>query len=306
MTLFSIFLILFIYSNSCTQFSYSFSSHSVIALPKMLNIPSIQRNRETASNNMIINMQSSLTNDEGVLKLTSIKESSNSNSGRKIEAGDILAIQYVAKVKDSDDIFAKNEQEKIIAFDGSMIKGWDVALQSMTVGEEAKFSISSQYAYGTKNIGSIIPSNADIEIEMKVLAWLGNQLRPESLFQKDLDIDPFIASTPESIRAEYEEMQVNKENKYEGSIFEIYLRRLKNISFGFGGSNFFASQSGEAAPWYLNPNLTFPAMILIVVAAFATVLSTGSVKEKGRSQLDLETASIIKYEAIPTSRRDIV
>ena len=52
-----------------------------------------------------------------------------------------------------------------------MIKGWDVALQSMTVGEEAKFSISSQYAYGTKNIGSIIPSNADIEIEMKVISF---------------------------------------------------------------------------------------------------------------------------------------
>ena len=49
---------------------------------------------------------------------------------------------------------------------------------------------------------------ADLEIELKVLAWLGNQLRPESLFQKDLDIDPFIASTPEAIQAEYEDMQV--------------------------------------------------------------------------------------------------
>jgi hypothetical protein len=45
---------------------------------------------------------------------------------------------------------------------------------------------------------------------MKVLAWLGNQLRPESLFQKDLDIDPFIASTPEAIQAEYEDMQVRE------------------------------------------------------------------------------------------------
>lgn len=43
---------------------------------------------------------------------------------------------------------------------------------------------------------------------MKVLAWLGNQLRPESLFSKDLDIDPFIASTPEAIQADYEDMQV--------------------------------------------------------------------------------------------------
>ena len=54
----------------------------------------------------------------------------------------------------------------------------------------------------------IIWKGADLEIELKVLAWLGNQLRPESLFQKDLDIDPFIASTPEAIQAEYEDMQV--------------------------------------------------------------------------------------------------
>ena len=34
-------------------------------------------------------------------------------------------------------------------------------------------------------------------VDIKIVAWLGNQLRPETLFQKDLDIDPFIASTPE-------------------------------------------------------------------------------------------------------------
>lgn len=84
-------------------------------------------------------------------------------------------------------------------------------------------------------------------------------------------------------------------DKYEGSIFDIYLRRIKNISFGFGGSNFFASQSGEKAPWYLNPNLTFPAMITIVLSAFITVLSTGSVREKGANMRDLEISSTIHY-----------
>ena len=81
-------------------------------------------------------------------------------------------------------------------------------------------------------------------MELKILAWLGNQLRPESLFQKDLDVDPFVASTPESIKADYDEMQDKKNDKYEGNIIQIYLRRLTNISFGFGGSGFFTSQSG--------------------------------------------------------------
>ena len=61
----------------------------------------------------------------------------------------------------------------------------------------------------------------------------------------------------------------------------LYLKRLREISFGFGGVGFFTSQSGKAAPLYLNPNFTFPAMISILLAAFLAVLSTGSVKEKG-------------------------
>jgi hypothetical protein len=57
---------------------------------------------------------------------------------------------------------------------------------------------------------------------MKVLAWLGNQLRPESLFSKDLDIDPFIASTPEAIQADYEDMQVFLSKKISLYFFCFY------------------------------------------------------------------------------------
>ena len=51
-------------------------------------------------------------------------------------------------------------------------------------------------------------------------------------------------------------------------------------------------QSGEKAPWYLNPNLTFPFMITVVIAAFLTVISSGGVKEKGSRAVDPDLASI--------------
>ena len=90
--------------------------------------------------------------------------------------------------------------------------------------------------------------------------------------------------------------QLKKMDKYQGGIVQIYLNRLKNISFGFGGSGFFVSQSGEKAPWYLNPNITFPAMIAILLSAFIVVVFTGSVREKGESNMDLELAmSLIQY-----------
>lgn len=137
----------------------------------------------------------------------------NSENGRSVEPGDILAVEYVAKIAGSNKVFAKGDKEKFVFKDGSMIKGWDIAISSMKIGEKSRFICNSNVAYGSKGIGSIIPSNVDIEIEMKLLAWLGNQLRPESLFQKDLDIDPFISSTPESIQSDYEDMQVTQKTK---------------------------------------------------------------------------------------------
>ena len=178
-----------------------------------------------------------LTSDRGVLKKVI-----QIGQGRSIEAGDIVAVAYTASVKGSSKPFAKGEKEQFIVKDGSMIKGIDVAISSMVVGERASFSCSPKFAYGNKGVGSIIPPDAELELDFKILAWLGNQLRPESLFQKDLDIDPFIASTPESIQKEYDDMQFKKADKYKGNIVEIYLRRLRSTSFGFGGSGFFTSQ----------------------------------------------------------------
>ena len=144
-----------------------------------------------------------LTPDGGV-----VKEIISQGQGKKIEAGDILAIEFAAYVKGSKTPFAQGNREKFIARDGSLIKGWDIAVDSMTVGEAAKFVCKAPYAYGPKGVVPVIAPNSDVEIQLTILAWLGNQLRPESLFQKDLDIDPFVASTPEAIQADFENMQV--------------------------------------------------------------------------------------------------
>jgi hypothetical protein len=222
-----------------------------------------------------------------------VKEIISKGTGRGIEPGDILAIQYQASILGANKPFAKGDKEQFIFKDGSHIKGWDIAVGSMKIGEKSRFVCKAQYAYGAKGIDPVIPPDSDVVVEMNLLAWLGNQMRPESLFQKDLDIDPFIASTPETIQAEFDEMTANKEDKYKGGIVQLYLNRFKNISFGFGGSNFFASQSGERPPWYLNPNITFPSMVAFTMGLFFILLNAGGLKEKGQPKLDLEIASSV-------------
>lgn len=93
-----------------------------------------------------------LTSDNGVVKDIILP-----GQGRKIEAGDILAIEYAASVRGSPVPFAKGNKEQFIVKDGSLIKGWDIAIESMRIGEISKVTILNSYAYGTKGVSPVIP-----------------------------------------------------------------------------------------------------------------------------------------------------
>lgn len=173
--------------------------NTLIALPATVS-------SSLPSNNIASKGMQSLTSDQGVQKL--MLKAGNS---KKLESGDILAVKYSLRLKDSSKVIAKGDEARFTFQDGTMIKGWDIALDSMKVGEQASFVIGSSYAYGEKGLGNgdIVPTNANLQLDIEVLAWLGNILQPETLFQKDLDIDPFVASTPETIQKEFEERQVS-------------------------------------------------------------------------------------------------
>lgn len=240
-----------------------------------------------------------LTSDGGVQK--DLLKIGNGNS---VQAGDILAVEYQAYLEGSKKPFAVGEKQQFILQDGSMIKGWDIGVGSMKIGERAIIRCSAEYAYGSVGIPAVIPPGSTVEMDVSLVAWLGNQLRPETLFQKDLDIDPFVASTPEAIQAEFDKKQENKVQAGEDvDIIAMYVKRFSSISFGFGGSNFFASQSGKAAPLILNPNFTFPAMIAICLGAFLTVIATGSVKEKGGLTNDLEISRVFEHQQLSQEDR---
>lgn len=63
----------------------------------------------------------------------------------------------------------------------------------------------------------------------------------------------------------------------------------------------FEGETGEKAPWFLRPSITFPLAFLIVGAAFFVQFSVGGIKERGAQVTD-ELDEIILSAVSPEAR----
>ena len=52
---------------------------------------------------------------------------------------------------------------------GQVIRGWDEGVMQMSLGEKAILRITSDYGYGTRGAGDVIPPNADLVFVVEVL-----------------------------------------------------------------------------------------------------------------------------------------
>jgi FK506-binding protein 1 len=53
---------------------------------------------------------------------------------------------------------------------GQVIRGWDEGVMTMSLGEKATLRISSDYGYGARGAGGVIPPNADLVFEVELLS----------------------------------------------------------------------------------------------------------------------------------------
>jgi hypothetical protein len=89
--------------------------------------------------------------------------------------------------------------------------------------------------------------------------------------------------TAEEISAAYEARQAERAlagPPKEG--LEGFIDKAKNFYF-FG---LFEGETGQQAPWFLRPSITFPLAFLIVGAAFYVSFATGAISERGASVKD--------------------
>ncbi|MFA5999610.1 MAG: FKBP-type peptidyl-prolyl cis-trans isomerase [Candidatus Paceibacterota bacterium] len=109
---------------------------------------------------------------EGV-KITILKE----GTGDVAKAGDTVAMNYTGQFLDGrafdsnvDPKFGHVEPFVFVLGAGQVIKGWDVGVAGMKVGEKRNLVIEPAYAYGENGAGGVIPPNATLSFEVELLA----------------------------------------------------------------------------------------------------------------------------------------
>lgn len=197
-----------------------------------------------------------ISKDGGVVKNT-IAE----GSGILINDGYEVKLNYQGKLSDGRIFDSSLTRKKPFSFtigEGKVISGWEIGIKSMKVGEKAKFYISSKYGYKKKGIPPIIPPNADLFFEIEII----DAVKPEkSELSRDL---------------------VKSDTDLSGS-FKKYEKK-KDLANDSTSEKFFfispfSSQSGEKAPWWLNPNITFFLIFLLVITLFVVVYSLGGINQ---------------------------
>lgn len=91
--------------------------------------------------------------------------------GLEAAAGKTVTVHYVGSFPDGK-IFDQSTNRGPFKFKlgaGQVIKGWDQGVAGMKVGGKRKLTIPSHLAYGSRGAAGVIPPNAELVFEVKLL-----------------------------------------------------------------------------------------------------------------------------------------
>nr|WP_198134595.1 FKBP-type peptidyl-prolyl cis-trans isomerase [Shewanella denitrificans] len=95
--------------------------------------------------------------------------------GKAAVKGALITTHYRGVLADGsqfDSSFDKGQPFQCVIGTGRVIKGWDLGLMGMKVGGKRKLSVPAHLAYGERQVGALIPANADLYFELELLEVL--------------------------------------------------------------------------------------------------------------------------------------
>jgi len=98
------------------------------------------------------------------------KTKQNSN---KVQKGDVVLVNYNARVARGEVYDSNTELNKPVPLKtgiGQLIKGWEIGLLQMSAGDKGRIMIPSKLAFGETGVLGRVPQNADIIIDIEIVA----------------------------------------------------------------------------------------------------------------------------------------
>lgn len=120
----------------------------------------------TTSNNMNTTNNNSQTIVDG-LSYQILKE----GTGQAAQNGDTVEVDYVGTLTNGakfDSSIDRGEPFSFTLGEGRVIRGWDLGVLGMKIGEKRKLTIAPELGYGARAIGSI-PPNSTLVFEVELL-----------------------------------------------------------------------------------------------------------------------------------------
>ena len=105
---------------------------------------------------------------ESELKITINQE----GSGDRADLGMSVSVHYTGRLEDGtvfDSSIPRGQPFTFTLGAGQVIKGWDLGVEGMTVGEKRNLVIPPHLGYGVRGAGATIPPNATLIFDIELL-----------------------------------------------------------------------------------------------------------------------------------------